>query len=284
MTITERSINIFSDEAKLAALGSATLDGLKQYYQALKGANFIDVFAFGNYSTEDVGALTATARELLDKDNTASHYRYQSDFKVGPQQALTLTQDISQSDVGLLDFYIYPEKNDSIVAQFRVINSLFANALLTELRTNQQLGYVANSSVQSVHDYPAFVIMLESDNTDLKTLKLKAMSFIREFEAAFAGVGAEVIDKAKQAAINELTKTPENLFVEAMPFLQDWSQGRLNFDTVGKQVAYIEQTTHQQLQDLYRQFFLNAHYTNASVQLRGKDFAETAYFQWETGE
>ena len=78
-----------------------------------------------------------------------------------------------------------------------------------------------------------------------------------------------------------MVKKPENIFVEATPFLSDWGDGNYSFDTTDKIAVFIEDATKGELIELTNKIFFDGVFMNSTVQLKGDDFKDSPYFSWQ---
>mgnify|MGYP005697594045 FL=1 len=78
-----------------------------------------------------------------------------------------------------------------------------------------------------------------------------------------------------------MTKKPENIFVEASPYISDWQNGDYSFDTADQIQNYIEDASKDDLIQLTNKIFFDGVFMNSTVQLKGDDFKESSYFSWQ---
>ena len=81
------------------------------------------------------------------------------------------------------------------------------------------------------------------------------MGFNYGFATAFQNVSNKTIENVKKSMIEELEKKPENLFVEAEPYFDDWTDGNYSFDSLEKTIGYIKNTNKDDLLALVIQCF-----------------------------
>ena len=162
-----------------------------------------------------------------------------------------------------------------------IINKIFRTSFFNDLRTNQQLGYIVTSYNETVHDFPTLSMMIVSDNTNLQELKEKIINFQYGFSAAFEQIDKKTVQGLQMALLEEMIKKPENIFVEASPYLSDWGDGNYAFDTADKIAGYIDGATKDELINLTNKVFFDGVFMNSTVQLKGDDFKDSPYFSWQ---
>ena len=264
----------------IKALGSVTVDSILKTHQEFISTTFLDIYAYGNYDPEKIQNFAKKARETIGASSQITHHRYKPSFNAAPGTAMMKKVSISKDGVGILDNYIYPEKSEKVIAQLSLINKLYRPTFFNELRTNQEVGYIASSFTTETNEYPTLSTIIVSDSNNLADLKAKVMGFNYGFAVAFKNLDNKTIENTKKAMIEELEKDPENLFVESSAYLDDWSKGNYKFDSNEILISHIKNTTKDDLAVLINQMFVEGRYMNTTVQIRGEDFKETPFFNW----
>ena len=280
-TATKQGPFLYSKKEISAALDKASLEGLTKFYQEYLNSIYVDIFSHGIEKPDKIIKFAKDIREILGQTSQFDRWRLVDDFKVMPGTGKIKKISTPKNGVGIADIYIYPKKSLEVEAQFAIINKLYGPSFFNELRTNQQLGYAVFSLDYDIHDYPAIGMTIVSDNSELQDLKEKMMDFQYGFAAALEKIDNKTISNVKTALLEDLTQKPENIFVEVSPLIADWEEGNYDFDTQEKVVNYISNTSRDDLIKLNNSFVVDGEFMNLTVQIRGKDFRDTAFFSWD---
>jgi protease-3 len=259
---------------------NVTVQSVQKTHKEFLGSIFLDIYAYGNYAPEKINVFAKEIRNIMGPSTQLKHHRYIPDFKSVPGTARMKKVSISKDGVGILDNYVYPEKSKKITAQLSLINKLYRPTFFNELRTNQEVGYIASSFSSETNEYPTLSTIIVSDSNNLAELKEKVMGFNYGFAVAFENLSNKTIENTKKAMIEELEKEAENIFVEASVYLDDWNDGNYKFDSNQTTINHIKNTTKDDLVALMNQIFLQGQYMNTTVQIRGEDFKDTPFFNW----
>ena len=281
LTITKQAPYLYSQKQFLSALESVTLEDVKEIHKQILESSFIDVYAHGNYNSDQVIEFARSVRNKLGVSSQQTPWHYESEFEVKVGRGLVKKLEMPKDGVGIIDSYIYPEQSLEVQAQFMLINKIFRTSFFNDLRTNQQVGYIVTSYNETVHDFPTLSMMIVSDNTDLQDLKEKIINFQYGFSAAFEQIDKKTVQGLQRAILEEMTKKPENIFVEASPYISDWQNGDYSFDTADQIQNYIEDASKDDLIQLTNKIFFDGVFMNSTVQLKGDDFKESSYFSWQ---
>lgn len=271
---------LFSDKQRLQALETVTFSGLKAFQQQVLKSSFIDLMAFGNYQPAELKALAQELRETIGVSQVTAPWYYESAYKPEAGTAVMNKQRVMQDGVGLLDSYVYPHKSEKILVQLTMLNRLFSTPFFNTMRSEKQLGYVVMSNVVDIHGYPAFNLLIESNNTGLQELKETILGFQGLFAAMLADVDDAIVTQVKDALVAEMSKKPENIYAESSPYFNDWSQNKLQFDTQAKHISLVKHTSKQDLVRLFDEIFVQGYNSNMMIQLKGKGFEQSDYFSW----
>ena len=271
----------WTTKENIEATKKITYEDVQRIYQEFTNSIFLDIYAYGNYDPSEVVNFAKSARNIIGDTSQKIHWRDIPDFSVKTGTARMKKVSISKDGVGLLDNYVYPVKSEEISIQLNLINRLMRPTFFNELRTLQEVGYIASSFDSETNEYPTLSMLIVSDNTNLKDLKEKVMGFIYSFVVAFDQLPDSTIENTKKALLDEMNKIPENLGIEASQYFADWGEGNYSFDTKQKAKEYLENTTKQDLTNLINDFFIQGNYMNTTVQIKGDDFSESPWFSWQ---
>lgn len=280
-TSTKQGPFFFSKKEILNSLNASTLQGLNSYYQTFKNSIYIDIFSHGLESPEKILTFAENIRGLFGETSQKTPWKMKDSFKVVSGTGRIINASAPKDGVAISDIYVYPEKSLKVQAQFAMINKLFSPTFFNDLRTKQQLGYAVYSLDYDIHDYPTIGMIIVSDNTNLQSLKEKMMNFQDGFAFALRDLDAKIINNVQKSMLEDLDQKPENLFIEAFKYIDDWERGNYDFDTDEQIRNFIAQTSKTDLVNLNNEFVRNGNYMNITVQIRGNDFNDTPYFSWD---
>src|SRR5690606_13161320 len=137
----------------IAAAENISLAQLQTHHHAVLSNHLLRIYAAGNFTDTSIAALANTAVQILGSNKTASQ-RYLAET-ITPKAGGRLVDnlDIEPTDNALVDIYLGTQKNLAQQAQLMLLNGLFSTDIFTQLRTNEQLGYVVGSTGSALNDY-----------------------------------------------------------------------------------------------------------------------------------
>lgn len=269
---------IWSTKEKISAVNSLSLKELEQFQKDLIDSIYIELFSYGNYSETEVIKMANESRSLYGQTVLLEKPLYKDVFKPKGNTAWNEKKLIKQDHIMLKDTYIYPEASKKVAVQLRLLNNFFKGAFFEEFRTKQQLAYDIGSYQEYISQYPAFTLYIQSSNTDLKSLAEKFTDFIEKFETEFSKIDESVIEQAKFIMIKAIKQKPQDINAEFSRYVYDWLDGNYKFDSYKSQVPILERSHKKELLDLYKSMLVNGNSANVLIQLQGKEFRGTDFF------
>lgn len=267
----------WSTDEVLAVLESVQLEDVREYQQQLLSKNLLRVYAFGNYMDATVTAMVERAENLLGPSRKPGERNLKQYITPSSGQTVVVSEDIEQGDTAILDGYIHPKQSIEVYARLNLLNGIMGNALYTQLRTQEQLGYVVGSSPGVVNEYPVFVIFVQSSDTDLVSIKDRLDKFRQEYAAQLENLDDAVLEQLRASVVAQLTQKPDNLNAEAGHYLNDFHDGNFEFDSRERLIAAIGNVSKEDLIETYQTLLLDQNATRLLIQLRGTRFLETDF-------
>lgn len=267
----------WTDEEILAAARKITRAEVIEYHQRLFGNNLIRVYAFGNYRDEQIRDLTLHAVTVMKSQRQPEQRHLLPHILPTADTRIVYNETIDQTDSALLDGWIGTERSLPEQARFILLNGILGNELFTQLRTNEQMGYVVGSSPASFDEFPMYMLFVQSTNTDLPGIKARLDRFRSEFYDILQKVTPETLEQLKKSEIAQLLQKPANFDSEAREHLADFRWAKLTFDRKERLVAALQEVTKDDLLKLYSDLLLNETGARMTIQLKGTHFADRPF-------
>ncbi|AQT60670.1 insulinase family protein [Cellvibrio sp. PSBB023] len=262
----------WSDAEVIAAAEKITLAQVQAHHKAVLANHLLRIYAAGNFTDDSVVALATDAAQTLGSSKApAQRYLAQS---ITPKTGGVLVDqlDIDPTDNALVDIYVGTQKDLKQQAQLMLLNGLFSTDIFTQLRTNEQLGYVVGSTASALNDYPLFGLYVQTTNTDLVSLKARMDKFRKDYLATLKALEPAQLEQLKAAEIAQILQKPNDYRAEATQHLQDFKEAKFSFDRKERVVAALQQVTKADLLNIYQQLVLGKQGQNLVIQARGANF------------
>ena len=135
------------EKEQLKALETISQKQVQAYLDDLKNSHILRVYAFGNYTEKTANEIAKTLLLKTQKQNLNVHKRsYRAPVK---SAEISHTEQLEETDNAILKGYFFPEKNGKYEAALTLLNGFLRTEFYTQLRTNEQVGYIVGSSPTS---------------------------------------------------------------------------------------------------------------------------------------
>lgn len=237
-----------------------------------------EILLVGNYSGADIKQVGLLFGETFEGVNGVASSPDEKILKL-PQQRSEIIVDSNHDDAAVI-LYFQPAAIARIDrAAMGLTAQLMSAAFYTDLRTNQQLGYIVNAGAFPNREVPGITFLVQSPVASTAKLERAVGKFIR------TGFSADDIDQQKfeqnkQALIGLLQEKPKNLTQQSQRYWRDLNDGYAEFNSRDLLVDALERLSLEQWKVFYKTTFASA--SSRSLLLRhfgkfGGKLHETSY-------
>ena len=231
----------YSWEESLPVAQEATLSDIHNYGNTLYEKTFVEGLVYGDFKESDA---RRALRIFNEKSNTTDIKRTDAfDLKFLDQSKSEEIQYIGKLSVNNSCFYreyVLGDDTPEMRATSMVISQALQQPFYTEMRTNQQLGYIVWSYIRNRDDtyYLSFVIQSGAFTAD--DVNQRADDFIASTPELLAAMDKETFQQLKESAIEQLEKKPMSISERARKFERFIFEHDADFQRDQKTIAALE--------------------------------------------
>lgn len=267
----------WSNDVLLGASDKIQKSDLITYHQRVKDKALLRLYAAGNYSQEQVKAIALNAASILPS-KTLPNSRSVNQYILPPVgKIIELKSDSELADNALLQGWFGKQKSDDELAQLIVLNALFANAFFTQLRTNEQLGYIVNSSIFPVDDVAGFVMWVQSSSADVVSIKARMDKFRLDYLPVLMEVPDVAIDQIKMSIVANIMQKPTDLYADVDRYSSEFWHAKYQFNKRDRLLAALKKVTKKDVIQVYKNIVLSNQSPQYLFQMRGKPFIDKPF-------
>lgn len=178
---------------------------------------YIEGLVYGDYSKLDARESLQILKQGLKNQFIAKDSVFQ--FKYLTPKESSVIQSVQKIKVNnscfWREYYLGPD-NSINRAMSIIIDQAINRPFFTEMRTNQQLGYIVWSGSQRRDSSQYLFFIIQSGVYPADELNKRADKYINKLPDLVSGLSAEMFETYRQAAIDELEKTPKSIYERAM--------------------------------------------------------------------
>ncbi|OAM86999.1 peptidase M16 [Termitidicoccus mucosus] len=224
--------NNYRPDEQLPAAQRATLGDIRAFAKKLRSGARLEALAYGNLTAAEAAA---TARRVAEKLAVAPPPA--ADPLLAPRLLVRAAADLlaaetlpGNNSAFLRDYILGPDDPEHRAAAL-ILNNFVGEPFFTELRTRQQLGYVAQAWAATRETQTTLNFLIQSGTHSADELAARADTFIATFPAQFAALTGDewaALVEGARAQLEEKDKTiPERaarLFTLAYQRAADWAR------------------------------------------------------------
>lgn len=251
-----------------SAAQAVTLEDWKTWLATVRKDMRCTVVGFGNIATKN----------LTDLTNTLTPYATSS-TPLEAQRILPMTgviadyhQDIALEDSALVELFLNPEPGEQAKAQILLLEGLLSTRFYSQLRTEEQLGYITTTFPIMFAHCAGLGFGVQSPVAGTAELSDRFESFYFHALQQIRGVTKEEFEDVRQGLLATLTRTPDTLEEEFGWLETDLRLGNAKFNSRANVVQALQKATLPQVVRLYETLILGPRGTRVLIQAQGQRF------------
>ncbi|HIE54875.1 MAG TPA: hypothetical protein EYP90_06800 [Chromatiaceae bacterium] len=247
----------WSPRAKLAALRKMTLEDLHQYARKLFEHSELRMLAYGNLTREEARKMEGLLRtKLLGKTRLAPvQDPVVRRLEIGKMERVRYAVDHPDSVVAV---YFQGEGRDAAEqARWQLLAQVLQSPFHTELRTEQQLGYVVAAVPLEKEKLPGLLFLVQSSTASAEEVEKRIDSFVQGIGKLVSSMDDQAFEAHKAGLANKLLKKDQNTLERALRYMDNLEREEYNFDFRRKLAAEVKKLDREKILGFYRQRLLH---------------------------
>jgi len=246
----------WSPVERLQALESIYVDDISLFVDEFTSKGNIVVLSHGNRTLTQTDDLTTDIESYLLSDMAAQEVARKSVFRlpIVKQQRQEIRTEHPDSVSGL--YFQGETRTRRERATFYMLDQLMAANFYAELRTEQKLGYIVQSSALPLMEVPGFWLMVQSVSTSHENLEKSMRDFLLGYLTAFDSLDDKVIDQAKLALTSEILEREAYLDDRTKRYWREIDRGENTFESRQHMVDAIESIKKPDIRNLLNKMVL----------------------------
>ncbi len=217
----------WGEEVLIEALEGMDPAGLDDYLDLFWRNAQAEVLIYGNYDPAVVGEISALISRVVPAQPAAPTMPELQLLRLAAGESLQYAVDIPHDD-SVVAWYLQGAGNswhDRAATALTV--QVMKSGFFQQLRTEQQLGYVASVMSQAKLDVPGFAMLIQSPTASAVDVAIAMEKFMEQVEE---NLTPEQFARHKQALLSEVLRPDKNLWRRAEFFWQSIAKKQYDFD------------------------------------------------------
>ncbi len=246
----------WSPKEQLKVLSPLNMSDLQKFIPELMSKLQVLVLSHGNVDSVDSQKRANIIQQtLLSKNNPV----------VVPRAGVVTLPDngfygreitIDHPDSALSFYYQAHDAKPETLATIALLEQVISAPFYTQLRTEQQLGYIVHAGSMPMLEFPGIVFIVQSPVASAGMVEQRIETFIGSFADTLSSMSADELEGHKQGLINKLLEEDKNLQARSNRYWQELDRKNSYFD-YHKQIAdKVAEITLEDLSVYYQNLFI----------------------------
>jgi secreted Zn-dependent insulinase-like peptidase len=246
----EFGLDPFSKVAMTEALTSVDLNQLESYMKTMLSNVRLQVLAHGNISKNEANILVDKISLSFLKNAQVAN-KFEANIKtLGAGDEMIVETNIDHEDSAIVLSYPLSRSLDGI-KDSRMLAQVLSAAFFNDIRTTQQLGYIASVFYREVHDMPALIFLIQSSKVGPVELQHRVDEFISKQYEVVKAMNDEDFLQYKEGLITNIELKDKNLDGRTTRLWAELADGYNEFDKREQVSELVSIMTKQELIDAY---------------------------------
>ncbi len=247
----------WSPEQKLAALESVTLEQLRDYAAHLFDEVESRILVYGNLTARDARAMGRVLKERLLSGSRMEPVPEPRLTIIPRNKTLTYRYDVDHPDSAVVISYQGNEKSLDEQARWRLLGHIMASPFFTELRTEQQLGYVVAAAFTESGKMPGVLFLVQSSAVSAAELRKRMEAFVNAYADELQAMSEEEFAAHKAGLVSKLLKKDDMMLLRAVRYMNDMEREHYSFDFNAQVAERVKSLDKAELLAFYRENLLD---------------------------
>ncbi len=248
-----RKETYFSIDSQLKESESLDIKDLEQFTGTLFKKSRVEGLVHGNITADEAVSLSRLLQSFLKSDPLKKEDTFKQRILVeGEKEHLTYVEKLETNNSCFWrTFHLGSETPDMRMAS-RIIEKFISQPFYTEMRTNQQLGYIvwAVAPEDNGQHYLFFIVQSESHAAD--DIRDRVNTFINKLLSEFEALPDSIFEKFKAAVRSELLEKPKSILEKSMLFDRMIFEYDRDFDRLQKNLDALKSLTRDRTAEILR--------------------------------
>jgi insulysin len=202
----------YTEEEKLAALKTITLEDVKKFSGKLYERVHITGMAHGNWDRENVKDSIRTLLKELNSKPLPESERFEDIVEVlNPSERVLFSRQVMDNNNSIAYGLQVGERNLKLMAELSMIADIIETDFYTQMRTNQQLGYIVWSFQQRIEESLFLRFVIQSANHSPFELNRRVETWLKDSGKLFDNLSDEEFERYRASRIIALEKKGDSI-------------------------------------------------------------------------
>lgn len=241
-----------STSDKLQALQKVSLEGVYEFASQYYKEGEIRILSHGNVTEEYSVELANKIISQLKLINPQPVALSATVLKLQKNDQLKISKTIDHNDSAVVLYLQAQGESYKQQAATALLTELAASDYYSQLRTEQQLGYIVFAAPMPVRQYPGIVFVVQSPNAGPDKIEASNQKFFSLFTDKLANLTAEDLAKYKESLIARFDTKERTINQRSVKFWQEIGFENHRFDSKEQLITATNELTVSDLESVWQ--------------------------------
>lgn len=250
--------NQFADDDFIKAIQPLTLDDLHKYERSLYGKVFITGVVYGNWTDEKINESVSILLDELKSRPLPETERFKQIITVLPDsESVQFSPKVEDDNNAILYTLQAGPRDLNRGARILMVSSLIESEFFTQMRTNQQLGYIVHAHPERIENRLFFRFIIQSASYGPFELNRRIESWLAESGKIFKELTDEEFEKHRAGLILSLEKEGDSIAQVADDLYHSATDEKGDFKRKEKLIKEVKKLSKNEVAEFARELFLD---------------------------
>ena len=214
-----RKETYFSIDSQIKESELLSLKDLDQFAGSLFKKSRIEGLVHGNITADEAVSLSRSLKSFLNSEPLKNEEEFKQRILVQREnETLTYIEKLETNNSCYWKTVYLGSETPEIRMASSIIEKFISQPFYTEMRTNQQLGYIVSAAAPEDNGYYYMFFIVQSESHPADDIRERADSFISELPSQFEALPDNKFEEFKAAVRTELLQKPKSILEKSMLF------------------------------------------------------------------
>ena len=238
----------YTPEAKLEVAESLTLNDVREFARTLYDRAFVEALVHGNIGADRALEMTRQLQRTLGVEPIPWEETFAQTYLTQPDgESLTRVDHLEVNNSCFRREYRLGPADPRHRAAILILDNFLSRPFFTEMRTNQQLGYIVfgGTTIRRQSAYLLFII--QSADYPADVLEDRANAFIADYPQLLTSLPPETFEAYRAAAVEQLKEKPKSISKKGSKFNIEAFDYDADFERDAKALEAVEALTQEEV-------------------------------------
>ena len=226
----------YSIDERIEALAGIDLEQLRAFVPQLMESLYVLGLAHGNITEAEARAMIDQVERTLVSDARPYGAPESQVVRLQPGSSYSRALDIEHDDSVVTFYFQGDDRSFDTRALFALLSQVVSSPFYTDLRTEQQLGYIVYATYESVLQVPGISFVIQSPVAGPERLRHNTETFLQDYVERLRSMADEAFMAHKSGLVSSLLQQDKTLWDRSVRNWYEIDRQQLGFDTY-KQLA-----------------------------------------------